>query len=154
MNASLLNGRKTKIFNIFLKFLIYYRSKKCNRLLYKNGFSRFNEIFSSFRVFFFKFVLCVYERGDYDKYEFVYVRDCYYRLISEILLLDYSKFDRHKKLAVVGSPGIGKSCLLFLFIRVLLELGVKVLFSFTFNVILLIENLSFHKTGMYTIYFG
>jgi DNA replication protein DnaC len=39
-------------------------------------------------------------------------------------------------LVVVGSPGIGKSCLLFLLIRVLLEIGVKVLFSFAFNVIL------------------
>jgi DNA replication protein DnaC len=59
----------------------------------------------------------------------LYIRDCYYRLIMEILFLDWSKLVvKDDKLVVSGNPGVGKSSLLFLFVRVLLELGVKVLF--------------------------
>jgi hypothetical protein len=40
---------------------------------------------------------------------------------------------------VIGNPGIGKSSLSFLYIRLLLELGVKVLFSyFYFNYLFLV----------------
>jgi hypothetical protein len=63
-----------------------------------------------------------------DKIKPAYIRDCYYRIISEILLADFSKYENIYKLVVVGSPGIGKSCLSFLFIRVLLELGVEACF--------------------------
>jgi hypothetical protein len=92
--------------------------------------------------------------GDYSETYPAYIRDCYYRLILEILLIDFKKFDNIYKLVVLGSPGIGKSSLLFLFIRVLLEMNVEVwiaAFVFILNVVLLIEHLSYFKKLLYKI---
>jgi hypothetical protein len=63
--------------------------------------------------------------------ESAYVRDCYYRIILELLLSSYIAQSRAiNRFVVLGNPGIGKTVLCFLFIRVLLELGVDV-FCFT-----------------------
>jgi hypothetical protein len=72
-----------------------------------------------------------------------YIRDCYYRLLVELLRVDFSVIKRSAMdekeeaedynngkrnvfLVVLGNPGVGKSSLSFLFIRCLLELGVEV----------------------------
>jgi hypothetical protein len=80
-----------------------------------------------FNFFYFLFYSKSGQISDYNPGNFktTYIRTCYYRLISEILLIDFSK-STTCKLVVLGSPGIGKSCLLFMLIRVLLELGVEV----------------------------
>jgi DNA replication protein DnaC len=61
-----------------------------------------------------------------------YVRDCYFRVLTELLMFAYpstlSPSLRPPHLVVLGNPGIGKSVLSFLFIRVLLELGTPVFF--------------------------
>jgi hypothetical protein len=74
----------------------------------------------------------------YGKTKQIYIRDCYYRIITEILHLDVLTLRKRDEddceynidvwplLVVVGNPGIGKSMLSFLFIRALLELGVEV----------------------------
>lgn len=56
-----------------------------------------------------------------------YIRECYYRIILELLFTDlrmYNSFMPHS--VVTGTPGTGKTSLSFLFILVLLELGVNV----------------------------
>lgn len=59
----------------------------------------------------------------------LYIRDCYYRLITELLLFDFASLEVGafpRRLVVLGNPGIGKSVLPFLFMRCLLELEVEV----------------------------
>jgi putative protein kinase ArgK-like GTPase of G3E family len=60
------------------------------------------------------------ETTDYSVRREVYICDCYYRLITEIFFLDWDKLRiGYHKLIVTGNPGVGKSSLMFLFIRVL-----------------------------------
>jgi Holliday junction resolvasome RuvABC ATP-dependent DNA helicase subunit len=68
-----------------------------------------------------------------------YIRDCYYRLITEILVCNGHAvvknnnkidIDRVTPFVVVGNPGIGKTSLSYLFIRALMEMGVKAYFIF------------------------
>jgi DNA replication protein DnaC len=74
------------------------------------------------------------EEFDYDDLKKSYIRNCYYRLITEILVCSGHETARAKNLVkfsrpfvVVGNPGIGKSSLSYLFIRALMEMGVEVL---------------------------
>jgi hypothetical protein len=82
---------------------------------------------------------------DYEVFIKAYIRDCYYRLITEIFLntYEYNSNKLKEDLVVVGNPGIGKSTLSFLFIRILLELGVTVCFHFhRIFILFLLQNIS------------
>jgi hypothetical protein len=67
----------------------------------------------------------------YDKPQEMYIRNCYYRIITEILTFCCNN-DVDNGLVVTGNPGLGKTSLSYLFILTLIELGVEVLFLFLF----------------------
>jgi hypothetical protein len=69
-----------------------------------------------------------------------YIRDCYYRIILELLLCMRDEDETISyNFIVLGNPGIGKSVLCFLFIRVLLELAVNVCTVFIITSFFLFE---------------
>jgi hypothetical protein len=78
----------------------------------------------------------------FNEWREAFVRNCYYRLITEILVcsghnvaMRNNNYKYSTPFVVVGNPGIGKSSLSYLFIRTLMELGVGVYF-FSFNYLL------------------
>jgi hypothetical protein len=88
-----------------------------------------------------------------NKYE-TYIRDCYYRLITEIFFQNWDKVDiGYHRFVVTGNPGVGKSSLMFLFIRVLLELGVKVLAYIVIYVLFVLKNI-FHFCKLHSLRFA
>jgi hypothetical protein len=70
-------------------------------------------------------VLCRDNYIDFARPVKTYIRDCYYRIMTELLMFVNSPVD-FPRLLVLGNPGVGKSMLSFLFLRVLLELGTQV----------------------------
>jgi hypothetical protein len=66
---------------------------------------------------------------DFRKRRRVYMRKCYYRIITELLLHERC-FQNY--IVVLGNAGIGKSVLSYLFIYCLLSLDVKVCQYFIF----------------------
>jgi GTPase SAR1 family protein len=88
-----------------------------------------------------------------NKYE-TYIRDCYYRLITEIFFQNWDNVEiGYHKFVVTGNPGVGKSSLMFLFIRVLLELGVKVLAYIVIYVLFVLKNI-FHFCKLHSLRFA
>jgi hypothetical protein len=105
-----------------------------------------------FFSFFFKkkYLLRKGDLAIYDKFSLkhTYIRDCYYRVMSEILVCSgHGQVIRNNSFrfsspipdealervpvspfVVVGNPGIGKTSLSYLFIRMLMESGAKVCF--------------------------
>jgi polynucleotide 5'-kinase involved in rRNA processing len=134
----IINLRKINLFYIIFFFFflkanwicLYYQTSIFEKI---NDRRIFNVPWKEYNFFFVVLLLFFIRRDNrlnYSRCRPMYRRDCYYRLICEILLCSGRFKDSRKTLVVTGNPGVGKTTLSYLFIRALLELGVSVCFIF------------------------